>query len=710
MARRFGRTNSRDEKNSRRLSTSARTRNGRTEKLKVSSVLQLQRDYGNAALQRMYAAGALQAKLKIGQPGDTYEREADSVADRVMRMPDPAISRAQEKDETVQARPLAGGIAPLMRKQPEEEEVKKKPEKEEEKPQAQLLQPQAREEEEVRKKGLGKEDEDPVQKKQLQRKQEEEEVQKQPEKEEKPVQAKAGGHPLGGITPAAAKGIENIRGGGQPLSQASRAFFEPRFGADFSTVRVHTGGDAAYLARSINARAFTTGRDVVFGAGQYAPESTAGKRLMAHELTHVVQQGGKVSRGAKPAAAIQRFAFINENQVAPNPPGLTPGMKSMATDNLVRNYLNMQEFKNHAAKQTDYLGNLQGAVKTGTWLRFSPLGMNILGEDHTQVEFSAVAPSVGTKNFIYEQFSSDVMVKGSSLKAAYEKVNALEFKRLKIENEIDKQKFGSESLFPKMGYGMTLAIPYFEKKQPISDLTSSGYVGKPIQRYLAIAWGYSKDNLRIFKAIKAASAWVAGQAISLAATVKSVLGPGAAKLVELILKLIAWAVGVLAQFPPKKAQLAVVHETVSAKLDPFITSLPVDGYIGDELVKPANAGFFSPLAQFGKAFSEAMAERAAMEKSSRLSEAERKKLMAAQTTSEAEKMKLFDQWRNHYFEDEVKSAAKRGVRYAGMGKAHLDYLKGVGLPSNAYPYDMVTVDIAKFEALTKKLAQQAKTP
>lgn len=683
MARRFGRSNRREEKSSSRLSRSALAKNGRTEKAKVSSVLQVQRDYGNVAVQRMYAAGALQAKLKIGQPGDRYEREADSLADRVMHMPDPAISRAEEQDEAVQVRPLADNIGPLMRKQSEEEEVKKKPEKEEG---------------------------EPIQKKQLQRKQEEEEVRQQPEKEEAPVQAKAEGHHSGGIAPAAAKGIQDIRGGGQPLPQTSRAFFEPRFGADFSKVRLHTGSNAAHLARSINAKAFTVGRDVVFGAGQYAPGSNAGKRLMAHELTHVVQQGGKGARGSTPAAAIQRFAFINENQVAPNTPGLTPGMKAMATDSLVRNYLSMQEFKKHADKQTDYLGNLQGAVKPGTWLRFNPVGMNILGEDHTQVEFSAVAPSVGTKNFIYEQFSSDVMVKGSSLNTAYEKVNELEFKKLKIENEIDKQKFGSESLFPKMGFGMTLAIPYFEKRQPVSDLTSSGYVGKPIQRYLAIAWGCSKDNLRILNAIKAASAWVAGQALSLAATVKSILGPAAAMLVELILKLIAWAVGVLAKFPPKKLQLSVVHEAVAAQLDPFITSLPVDGYIGDELVKPANAGLFSPLAQFSKAFSETMVEQAAMEKSSRLSEAERKKLMAAQTTSEAEKMKLFDQWRNHYFEDEVKSAAKRGVRYAGMGKAHLDYLKGVGLPANAYPYDMVNIDIAKFEALTKKLAQQAKTP
>jgi hypothetical protein len=65
---------------------------------------------------------------------------------------------------------------------------------------------------------------------------------------------------------------------------------EPRFGRDFSQVRIHSGNRAADLARSINARAFTVGRDVVFGEGQYTPASRSGKFLLAHELTHVVQQ------------------------------------------------------------------------------------------------------------------------------------------------------------------------------------------------------------------------------------------------------------------------------------------------------------------------------------------------------------------------------------------------------------------------------------
>lgn len=77
---------------------------------------------------------------------------------------------------------------------------------------------------------------------------------------------------------------------GHPLDAGTRAFMEPRFGYDFSQVRVHTDAQAAESARAVNALAYTAGRDVVFGAGQYAPETSEGQRLVAHELSHVVQQ------------------------------------------------------------------------------------------------------------------------------------------------------------------------------------------------------------------------------------------------------------------------------------------------------------------------------------------------------------------------------------------------------------------------------------
>ena len=86
-----------------------------------------------------------------------------------------------------------------------------------------------------------------------------------------------------------------LASGGQPLPARTRSFMEPRFAHDFSAVRVHAGPAAAASAAALGARAFAVGRDVVFGAGAYAPDTPAGQRLIAHELTHVIQQGASRS-------------------------------------------------------------------------------------------------------------------------------------------------------------------------------------------------------------------------------------------------------------------------------------------------------------------------------------------------------------------------------------------------------------------------------
>lgn len=84
--------------------------------------------------------------------------------------------------------------------------------------------------------------------------------------------------------------MPGMNGGGKPLSSSERSYFEPRFGTRLDFIRVHTGKRADALARRMNARAFTSGRDVAFARGEYTPHSPAGKRLMAHELTHALQQ------------------------------------------------------------------------------------------------------------------------------------------------------------------------------------------------------------------------------------------------------------------------------------------------------------------------------------------------------------------------------------------------------------------------------------
>ncbi len=83
---------------------------------------------------------------------------------------------------------------------------------------------------------------------------------------------------------------EVLRSSGQPLDMATRAFMEPRFGHDFSQVRLHTDARAADSAQAVNALAYTVGPDVVFGTDRYAPQTTEGRSLLTHELTHVIQQ------------------------------------------------------------------------------------------------------------------------------------------------------------------------------------------------------------------------------------------------------------------------------------------------------------------------------------------------------------------------------------------------------------------------------------
>jgi hypothetical protein len=191
----------------------------------------------------------IQAKLKIGQPGDKYEQEADRVAEQVMRMPESQLQRKEgcsscegkedEEDKLIQAKPLFGQITPLP------SSVQRKTEQKAEK------------------------DED----------------------EDKILQAKSTGRTWNAHAHSDHPLIRNaLSSPGQPLDAATRSFMEPRFGQDFSEVRVHTDGQAAESARAVNARAYTVGRDVVFGAGQYTPGSSEGSSLIAHELTHTIQQ------------------------------------------------------------------------------------------------------------------------------------------------------------------------------------------------------------------------------------------------------------------------------------------------------------------------------------------------------------------------------------------------------------------------------------
>jgi hypothetical protein len=178
-------------------------------------------------VQRLLKSRPIQLKLAISRPGDIYEREADRVADEVMRMPQPMVQRA--------CAACAAGGSPC---------------------------PQCETDEELlvhRKAQAGSNGQDSV-----------------------PDDF------LGDLGP------------GQPLDSTTRSFFEPRFGHDFSHVRVHTGAKASESAAAVNAFAYTIGHHVVLGRDEYSGRGETRKRLLAHELTHVVQQ----SRGSLSSSAI----------------------------------------------------------------------------------------------------------------------------------------------------------------------------------------------------------------------------------------------------------------------------------------------------------------------------------------------------------------------------------------------------------------------
>jgi outer membrane protein OmpA-like peptidoglycan-associated protein len=217
----------------------------------------------------------IQPKLTINQPNDIYEQEADAVAERVMRMPD-------KSSDSLFFQPGPLSISQIQRKcaSCEQEELQRKEDEEEEPVQLKPI------------KGFD-----------VQRKcshcEEEEKVQ---------MKGEAG---TGGGMSAPSIVHNAINSGGQSLDRSTKNFMESRFGYDFGTVQIHNDSLAHQSSKEINALAYTHGYHVVFGSGQYQPNTDSGRQLLAHELAHVVQQGNGLQRN------IQRHTLENDPATAP---------------------------------------------------------------------------------------------------------------------------------------------------------------------------------------------------------------------------------------------------------------------------------------------------------------------------------------------------------------------------------------------------------
>lgn len=245
-----------------------------------------------------FFSSTVQAKLSVSSPDDPQEKEADAVADQVMRMPEPAAVNEQ-KDEQLQKKEIG-----------EKEEV-----------QAKLQTPSVS----VQRKCAGCEQEDKVQSKLFRMIQRSEESNASfaddagaesasdyniNRKElsihgSDVIQCSGRGPPANSIQASFEQNLSSSKGSGSPMPNDTRQFMEGRFNADFSGVRIHTGSYAENLSGSIHAQAFTHGNNIYFNTGKYNPSTGSGGTLLAHELTHTIQQGASHANNSTTVATKQ---------------------------------------------------------------------------------------------------------------------------------------------------------------------------------------------------------------------------------------------------------------------------------------------------------------------------------------------------------------------------------------------------------------------
>jgi chemotaxis protein histidine kinase CheA len=247
-----------------------------SDEAKTNLILNLQQTYGNKYVQGLLNSKVLQAKLAVSNPDDVYEQEADRVADMVTRRIASETQRQPEQEEEE------------IKAQRQDEEGE---EEEEEEIQTQRQEEEGEEEEE--------EEEEEIQ---AQRQTEEEDEEEEPaqtkaeletqrqELLEEGLQAQTAESHATTASDNLESSISSAIGGGKPLPEDVKKPMEQAFRADFSGVRVHTDSEADKLNRQLSAKAFTTGKDIFFRESEYSPASESGRKLIAHELTHVVQQ------------------------------------------------------------------------------------------------------------------------------------------------------------------------------------------------------------------------------------------------------------------------------------------------------------------------------------------------------------------------------------------------------------------------------------
>ncbi|MGB3074847.1 MAG: DUF4157 domain-containing protein [Chitinophagales bacterium] len=210
--------------------------------------------------------------------------------------------------------------------------------------------------------------------------------------------------------------IDASRGRGSSMNGDTHTFMQNRFGVDFSGVKIHSGSEAIQMNRDLNAKAFTVGNDIYFNEGQYNPDSSEGKLLLAHELTHTVQQSdpGKIT---PKTTLIQRAIRINGGAQKINEKDYQVGgpkenigskfkVQNLLADATKRVFNDTPEVENYANGATDYIGDVKPLNKKIFWYRLPANDLTVLGEQHNNPEGNVEDIIIGldTKRFMYEPF------------------------------------------------------------------------------------------------------------------------------------------------------------------------------------------------------------------------------------------------------------------------------------------------------------------
>jgi hypothetical protein len=442
--------------------------------------------------------------------------------------------------------------------------------------------------------------------------------------------------------------LDVLRSPGQTLDPGLRAFMEPRFGHDFSQVRVHTDAAAA-----LNARAYTAGSDVVFGRGEFNPQSHAGRVLVAHELAHVCQASAATPTLRRAVRIDGGKTRIRESDYQPGGRHADVGVRykvaALIGDAVPRAFTNLKELWDFAGGRTDYIGDVSTKAAGTYWFRLPNDKLTVLGETHDSQKglVEDVISGLRTKRFKYEGFTEMAEVAGQGTPGA----------RAQVER--NNQKFSKVAPTAQTG-------PY---RHELEDATIKAVAGASQLRWFQPDT-LDKVDKEMYGSRASISDYTLGERIALLLTLAIHISADLA------------AQGFSAPTPGEPAiaararKLAAYYTANKAALDALMKKKDADPLLGilqltepnSFAVMPMLRGFVAILQEYGTAYTEQLGkERGNTELATEGKQLEANRVKGDFPISAAREATMWS---------EIEEAIAGGYLIVGMGDAHRRSLAG----------------------------------